>query len=104
MAPGFVIVAKFYDIESGRTMLEHRGAGRAHEQFDIPVAVVCESIERIARTTYFSTKIEYELEQAGVALLAADEGIQVSSILSLELVLHVAWVQVKVQTTVMRIG
>jgi hypothetical protein len=29
--------------------------------------VVCESIERIARVTYFSTEIEYELEQAGVA-------------------------------------
>jgi hypothetical protein len=42
--------------------------------------VVCESIERIARVTYFSTKIEYELEQAGVALLAADEGITKASI------------------------
>jgi hypothetical protein len=104
LPPGFVIVAKFYDIESGRTMPEHRGTSHAHEQFDIPIprdgsiadllaeakrpdrrfiAVVCESIERIARTTYFSTKIEYELEQAGVALLAADEGIQASSIPSL---------------------
>ncbi len=101
---GFVIVAKFYDIESGRTMVENRGAANAHEQFDIPiprdgsiadllaeakrpdrrfVAVVCESIERIARVTYFSTKIEYELEQAGVALLAADEGIDAASIPSL---------------------
>jgi site-specific DNA recombinase len=85
-------------------MVENRGAGNAHEQFDIPlprdgsiadllaeatrpdrrfVAVVCESIERIARVTYFSTKIEYELEQAGVALLAADEGIDAASIPSL---------------------
>jgi site-specific DNA recombinase len=93
---GFVIVAWFYDIESGRTMIEHRGKGHAHENLDIAiprdggigdllaeakrkdrrfVAVVCESIERVARKAYFSTKIEYELEQSGVALLAADEGI-----------------------------
>ncbi len=104
LPPGFVIVAKFYDIESGRNTVENRGTGNAHEQFDIPiprdgsiadllaeakrpdrrfVAVICESIERIARVTYFSTKIEYELEQAGVALLAADEGIDVASIPSL---------------------
>jgi site-specific DNA recombinase len=65
-------VAKFYDIESGRNTVENRGTGNAHEQFDIPiprdgsiadllaeakrpdrrfVAVVCESIERIARVT-----------------------------------------------------
>jgi site-specific DNA recombinase len=83
LPPGFVIVAKFYDVESGRNKVETRGTGTAHEQFDIPiprdggiadllaeatrperrfVAVVCESIERIARVTYFSTEIEYELE------------------------------------------
>ncbi|MBI1758793.1 MAG: recombinase family protein [Actinobacteria bacterium] len=93
---GFVIVAKFYDVESGRTPLDQRGTGTAHERFNIPiprdggindllteatrpdrrfVAVVSESIERIARTTYLSTKIEHDLEQAGVVLLAADEGI-----------------------------
>ena len=101
LPPGFVIVAKFYDVESGRKSVEPRGTGTAYRQFDIPiprdggvadllaeaqrpdrrfVAVVCESIERVARTTYFSTKIEYELEQAGVALLAADEGIDPSAI------------------------
>jgi site-specific DNA recombinase len=101
---GFVIVAKFYDVESGRKAVEQRGTSNAHSQFDIPiprdggiadllaeaqrpdrrfVAVVCESIERVARTTYFSTKIEHELEQAGVALLAADEGIDASAIPSL---------------------
>ena len=37
------------------------------------VAVIAESIERVARRTYFGTKIEHELEQCGVALLAADE-------------------------------
>ncbi len=98
---GFVIVAKFYDIESGRANIERRGNGTAHQQFDIPiardggiadllaeaqgadrrfVAVVCESIERVARTTYSSTKIEFELEQAGVALLAADEGIDPAAV------------------------
>jgi site-specific DNA recombinase len=101
---GFVIVAHFYDIESGRTLVENRGSSDAHHQFDLPiprdgsiadllaeaqrpdrrfVAVVCESIERVARVTYFSTKIEYELERAGVALLAADEGIDPRSIPSL---------------------
>jgi hypothetical protein len=76
----FVIVAKFYDIESGRNDLEFRGQGDAHKRFDIPiaataasrtcstkpnartgVAVASESIERVARVSYFSTKIEYEL-------------------------------------------
>jgi site-specific DNA recombinase len=91
---GFVIVAHFYDVESGRKDLDDRGHGRAHENFDIPiprdggiqdllteaarpdrrfVAVICESIERVARRTYYGTKIEHDLEQAGVALLAADE-------------------------------
>lgn len=91
---GFVIVAHFYDVESGRKDLSDRGRGHAHERFAIPiprdggiqdlleeatrpdrrfVAVVCESIERVARRTYSGTKIEYELEQSGVGLLAADE-------------------------------
>jgi hypothetical protein len=93
---GYVIVAKFYDVESGRKSAETRGHGRNHEHFDIPiardggiadllaeakrpdrrfVAVVCESIDRISRSTYLGTKFEYELEHAGVALLAADEGV-----------------------------
>jgi site-specific DNA recombinase len=97
----FVIVAHFYDVESGRTTEELRGHGHGHEQFQIPiprdggiadlleeakrpdrrfVAVICESIERVARSTYLGTKIEYELEQAGVALLAADEGVDRASI------------------------
>jgi DNA invertase Pin-like site-specific DNA recombinase len=98
---GFVIVAHFYDVESGRMDMEARGHGHGHEQFDIPVprdggvadllaeasradrrfvAVVCESVDRLARITYFGTKIEYELEQAGVALLAADEGITADAV------------------------
>jgi site-specific DNA recombinase len=101
---GFVIVAHFYDVESGRNSMDLRGHGHDHEQFDIPiprdggiadllaeahqpdrrfVAVVCESIDRVARITYFGTKIEYELEQAGVALLAADEGIDPAAVSAL---------------------
>ncbi len=43
----------------------------------------CESIDRISRITYVGTKIEYELEQAGVALLAADEGVDRAAMASL---------------------
>lgn len=89
-------MAHFYDVESGRKDLDDRGYSRAHEQFDIPiprdggiqdlltesslpgrrfVAVICEGIDRVARHTYFGTKIEYELEQNGVPLLAANEPI-----------------------------
>ncbi|GAA0739535.1 recombinase family protein [Dactylosporangium roseum] len=101
---GFVIVAKFYDVESGQNLIQLRGKGSAHEHLDIPiprdgsiadcleeakrpdrrfVAVVVENIERIARVMYFSTKIEYELEQIGIPLFAADEGIDPSQIPSL---------------------
>src|SRR5581483_11309867 len=88
------IVAHYFDIESGRKQLEQRGWGCDHQRFDIPIprdggiqdllaaaarpdrpfaAVICESIERVARRTYFGTKIEYDLERYGVALWAADE-------------------------------
>jgi resolvase-like protein len=83
-----------YDIETGRQDLAARGRGRAHEQFAIPVrrdggiqdlqeeaarpdrrfdAVVCKSVDRIARRTYLGVVIEHALEGAGVQLLAADE-------------------------------
>ncbi|MBO2454363.1 recombinase family protein [Actinomadura barringtoniae] len=94
-----VIVAHFYDIESGRKKLEARGYGRGHERFSIPVpreggiqdlleeaersdrrfdVVICESIERIARRTYVGTLIENRLEEAGVPLLASDEPINLT--------------------------
>jgi len=78
-------VAHFYDIESGRKDLDARQVGHAHERFDIPIprdggiqdllaesrdtlrrfdALICESIERVARRTYYGTKIEHELERA----------------------------------------
>ena len=96
LPPNMVIVAHFWDIESGRKDLELRGHGTAHEKFNIPIprdggiadliaestdkkrrfeAVICENIERVARRTYYSTKIEHDLERAGVELLAADEGV-----------------------------
>ncbi|NUR03994.1 MAG: recombinase family protein [Streptomyces sp.] len=94
---GAVITAHFYDVESGRTALADRGRGAAHEQMDIPVprdgdigallreasrpdrrfdAVICESIDRIARRARVATEFEYRLEQAGVVLWAADEPIR----------------------------
>ena len=95
-----VIVAHFFDIESGRMDLSSRGRGSAHELFDIPIPrdggiqdllaeaerpdrrfdyVICESIDRIARRTYYGTYIEHHLEKVGVRLLAADEPIQIGS-------------------------
>ncbi|MCA1682124.1 MAG: recombinase family protein, partial [Actinobacteria bacterium] len=94
-----VIVAHFYDVESGRKDLEARGHGAAHEQFAIPIArdggitdmlaeaaspqrrfevVICESIDRIGRRTVYATRIEHELQRHGVQLLAADEPIDLS--------------------------
>jgi site-specific DNA recombinase len=95
-----VIVAHFYDVESGRKELADRGHGHAHEQFQIPIprdggladlleeaerpgrrfdVVICESIDRIARRTYIATEIEHRLEQAGVCLIAADEPITLTT-------------------------
>jgi site-specific DNA recombinase len=89
-----VIVAHFYDVESGRKELDQRGRGRAHERFSIPIprdggindllaeaqwpdrrfdVVICESVDRISRRTYLGTQIEHTLEKAGVPLLASDE-------------------------------
>lgn len=99
LPPGSAIVANFYDVESGRQDLELRGLNSVHEQFDIPIprdggiqdllaeaarsdrrfdAVICESIDRIARRTYYGTKIEHILEKEGVVLFAADEPILLS--------------------------
>jgi site-specific DNA recombinase len=96
---GSVIVAHYYDVESGRKDLESRGRGTSYERFNIPIprdggihelleqaqsgdsafdAVICESIDRVARRTYFGTKIEHDLEKAGDALFAADEPIAVN--------------------------
>ncbi len=96
-----LIVAHFYDVESGRMDLDARGSGHAHEQFDIPIPrdggiqdllaeaersdrrfdyVICESIERTARHMYYGTTIEHRLERAGVRLLASDEPFQLETV------------------------
>lgn len=94
-----VIVAHFYDVESGRKDLDQRGHGTAHEQFAIPIhrdggiadmlteaaspqrrfdLVICESIDRIGRRTVYATRIEHELQRHGIRLLAADEPIDLA--------------------------
>lgn len=92
---GFVIVAHFFDVESGRMELDQRGLRRlrpvryhypprrrhqrpAHRSPPARPTVrgsCMQSIDRISRITRIGTTIEWELEQAGVALLAVDEGI-----------------------------
>ncbi len=94
-----VIVAHFYDIESGRKDLDARGFGRGHERFNIPIprdggiqdllleaaqpdrrfdVVICESVDRIARRTYVGTQIENTLEKLGIPLWASDEPISLN--------------------------
>src|SRR5688500_4360448 len=92
-----VIVAFFWDVESGRKDLADRGTG-AHDLFTIPGvprdggmpellaeakrpdrrfgAVICETIERSARGMYAATNIEHQLDRAKVPLWAADEGVE----------------------------
>lgn len=100
VADNVVIVAHFYDVESGRMDLEARGHGSAHEQFAIPIhrdggladmlaeapsdqrrfeVVICESIDRIGRRTVYATRIEHELQRHGIRLLAADEPIDLAN-------------------------
>lgn len=95
----WVIVAHFYDVESGRMELEARGHGQNYERFDIPIArdggiadlleeashpgrrfdvVICESISRVARRAYEGLSIERELERSEVPLFAANEPITLS--------------------------
>jgi len=90
------IVVYFWDVESGRKELDERGYSTLHQQLAVPVprdggvadllaealsparrfdAVICESVDRAARTTYFGTKIEHDLERVGVPLWSAEEPI-----------------------------
>ncbi|BCB88860.1 iron chelate uptake ABC transporter family permease subunit [Phytohabitans suffuscus] len=94
---GWHVVAWFIDIESGRLEFDERGHGTGHLNIVLPVerdgglpelleeakrrdcrfsAVVAENAERLARYTYFGTKVEHELGKHGIELFAADEGIQ----------------------------
>jgi site-specific DNA recombinase len=96
LPPGWYVAAWFWDIESGRLDLERRGRGRAQERLSVRVprdgglldlmaeaeqpgrrfeAVICESIDRLARRTHISTRLEHELERRGVRIYAADEPI-----------------------------
>jgi DNA invertase Pin-like site-specific DNA recombinase len=89
-------VAHYWDVESGRIDPDRRGRSSSYKHFEVAVprdggirdlldtassrdrgfdAVICESIDRVARRTYYGVKIEHDLERAGLALLAADEGI-----------------------------
>ena len=97
LPPAYTIVATFYDIGSGRLNPQERGRGLGHHGLELSLprdgglcdllaeasrperrfhAVVCTSIDRIARPTHLSTQIEHELERAGIALLVAEEGIE----------------------------
>src|SRR5918994_920068 len=90
----------FWDVETSRKELAARGTSTAWRNFDLDIprdggiadllaeakspdrrfdGVICESIDRIARLTYQSTKIEYDLEQLGIPLIAADEPIMRSA-------------------------
>ncbi|HEX5116645.1 MAG TPA: recombinase family protein [Pseudonocardiaceae bacterium] len=92
----WVIVAHFYDVESGRLELDARGRGTGYQRFDIPIArdggitdlldeaaqpdrrfdvVICESVSRVARRAFEGLSIERALERADVALFAANEPI-----------------------------
>ncbi len=92
----WVIVAHFYDVESGRMELNQRGRGENYERFDIPIprdggvadllaeakqpgrrfdVVICESVARVARRAFENLSIERELEQADVPLFASNEPI-----------------------------
>ena len=95
----WIIVAHFYDVESGRMALEQRGHGENYERFDIPIArdggiadllaevarperrfdvVICESISRVARRAFEGLSVERELERAEVPLFASNEPISLS--------------------------
>jgi DNA invertase Pin-like site-specific DNA recombinase len=95
----WVIVAHFYDVESGRMELGDRGQGADYERFDIPVpraggiadllkeapsrtrtfdVVICEGISRVARRAFEGLSVERELERADVPLFASNEPITLS--------------------------
>lgn len=97
LPPSWVIVTHFYDVESGRMDLQHRGRKTDYERFGIPIArdggiidllaearqpkrrfdvVICESASRVARRLFENLSVERELETAGVPLFAWNEPIK----------------------------
>src|SRR5450631_1519139 len=99
---GWQIVACYWDVESGGIDLEQRSQGRAWEPAaaaGIPrdggitdllaearspmpsfAVVVCEDIERSARDTFNSLKLERELNDQGIPLFATDEPAHIDGI------------------------
>ena len=99
---GWQIVACYWDVESGGIDLEQRGQGRAWEPAaaaGIPrdggitdlltearsptpsfAVVICEDIERSARDTFNSLKLERELNDQGIPLFATDEPAHIDGI------------------------
>lgn len=92
----WVVVAYFYDVESGRLELDQRGLKTGYEKFNIPIprdggiadllaeaahprrrfdVVICESISRVARRAFEGLSVERDLERADVPLFAANEPI-----------------------------
>jgi site-specific DNA recombinase len=99
---GCQIVAYYWDVESGGSDLEDRGHSSAWQiaaAAGIPrdggiadllneaasptpdfTFVVCEDIERSARDTYNSLKLERELQNQGIPIFATDEPFNVEGI------------------------
>ncbi len=102
LPPGCQIVAYYWDVESGGSDLEdrgHSGAWQVAAAAGIPrdggiadllseaasptpnfAFVVCEDIERSARDTYNSLKLERELQNQGIPIFATDEPFNVEGI------------------------
>ncbi|MEU1993552.1 recombinase family protein [Nocardia gamkensis] len=91
-----VIVAHYWDIETGRLDLDARGHSAAHTRFDVPVprdggiadllaaaagkdrgfdVVIAEQVSRTARDTRASTEFEHRLRQNDIQLWCANEPI-----------------------------
>jgi len=88
----------YWDVESGRKVLEERGNGKRDWTDEVSVprlgglpellasaeagaldAVIVESIDRLSRMTADGTRIERQLEKRDVALFAADEPLNSSA-------------------------
>ncbi len=101
LPPGCQITAYYWDVESGGDDLEDRGHGDAWQVAAAGVPrdggiadllreaksptpdfafVVCEDIERSARDTYNSLKLERELQNQGIPLFATDEPFNIEGI------------------------
>jgi site-specific DNA recombinase len=102
LPPGWFIAAWYWDIESGGLELEQRGHNDIWRQFTgigIPrdgglpdlledakapvpkfAAVIVEDIERSARDTFTSLRIEKELSGQGIPLFATDEPVDIEGV------------------------